>query len=97
MDAAQQIAPLETERLLWAEICSRYPDEYVCIVDADKGTDGAIRSGRVSDHDRSMRHLLARIDGPQPTSVIVQTSGRALRFPHIEMTDEIRNIIRPQR
>lgn len=97
MDRAQQIVPLETERLPWAEICRRYPDQYVCIRDAEKGPDGAIRSGRVSDHDRSMRHLLARIDVSQPADVIVQTSGRTLRFPRIEMTDEIRNLVRPKR
>jgi hypothetical protein len=33
MDAAEQIASLETEPLPWAEICARYPDEYVCLVD----------------------------------------------------------------
>lgn len=97
MDAAKRIAPDETEPLTWAEICSRYPDQYVCLVDVDNGPDGAIRSGRVAGHDRSMRQLLVRIDVPQPTSVIIQTSGRAVRFPRIEMTDEIRNVVRPQR
>jgi hypothetical protein len=33
MDAAEQIASLETEPLPWTEICARYPDQYVCIVD----------------------------------------------------------------
>lgn len=33
MDAAKTIASLETELLSWAEICARYPDQYVCIVD----------------------------------------------------------------
>ena len=33
MDAAEQIAPLETEPLPWAEICTRYPDQFVCVVD----------------------------------------------------------------
>jgi len=33
MDPAEQIAPLETEPLPWAEICARYPDQYVCLVD----------------------------------------------------------------
>jgi len=33
MDAAEQIASLETEPLAWAEICARYPDQYVCLVD----------------------------------------------------------------
>ena len=33
MDAAEQIASLETEPLRWADICARYPDQYVCLVD----------------------------------------------------------------
>ena len=33
MDAAEQIASLEIEPLRWAEICARYPDQYVCLVD----------------------------------------------------------------
>ncbi len=33
MDAAKQIASVETEPLPWAEICARYPDQYVCLVD----------------------------------------------------------------
>jgi hypothetical protein len=33
MNAAEQIAPLETELLPWAEICTRYPDQFVCVVD----------------------------------------------------------------
>ncbi len=33
MDAATRLAPDETEPLPWAEICKRYPDQYVCLVD----------------------------------------------------------------
>src|SRR4051812_47673685 len=33
MDAAKHIAPFETEPLPWAEICARFPDQYVCLVD----------------------------------------------------------------
>ena len=33
MNAAEQIVPLETEPLPWAEICTRYPDQFVCVVD----------------------------------------------------------------
>lgn len=33
MDAAEQLVPVETEPLTWAEICARYPDRYVCLVD----------------------------------------------------------------
>jgi hypothetical protein len=33
MDAAKQVTPHETEPLSWAEICARYPDQFVCLVD----------------------------------------------------------------
>jgi hypothetical protein len=33
MDAVEQIASLETQPLPWAEICVRYPDRFVCLVD----------------------------------------------------------------
>lgn len=33
MDAAEQIASLETEPLPWAEICARYPEQYVCLIE----------------------------------------------------------------
>lgn len=33
MDAAERLAADEHESLRWAEICRRYPDQYVCLVD----------------------------------------------------------------
>ncbi len=33
MDAASRLAPDEIEPLTWAEICRRYPDQYVCLID----------------------------------------------------------------
>jgi len=33
MDAAEETLPLATDPLPWAEICARYPDQYVCLVD----------------------------------------------------------------
>ena len=33
MGAAEHIASLGTEPLPWAEICARYPEQYVCLVD----------------------------------------------------------------
>jgi hypothetical protein len=33
MNAAAPIAPAETEALPWVEICARYPDQFVCLVD----------------------------------------------------------------
>src|SRR5262245_58465873 len=33
MDTAEQLVPGEPESLSWAEICARYPDQFVCLVD----------------------------------------------------------------
>ncbi|MEJ7600100.1 MAG: hypothetical protein WKG01_19485 [Kofleriaceae bacterium] len=33
MDVAEQLVRVEIEALPWAEICARYPDQYVCLVD----------------------------------------------------------------
>jgi hypothetical protein len=33
MDAAEQLAPNISEPLTWAEICNRYSDQFVCLVD----------------------------------------------------------------
>jgi hypothetical protein len=33
MDAATRLAPDESNPLSWAEICSRHPDQFVCLVD----------------------------------------------------------------
>jgi hypothetical protein len=36
MNAAEQLAPIATEPLSWAEICAQYPDQFVCLVDIAK-------------------------------------------------------------
>ena len=36
MDAAEQVPLEKPERLPWVEICIRYPDQYVCLVDIDR-------------------------------------------------------------
>lgn len=40
MDAAHQIESAEAGPLSWADICARYPDQYVCLVDV-------VRPGRL--------------------------------------------------
>ena len=97
MSVAEKVSPTDADSLSWEEICERHHDEWVCLIDVQQAPDGAIRSGRVIGHDRSMRQMLAQTDVPEPGSVVVHTAGRALRFPRIEMTDEIRDIVRPQR
>jgi len=33
MGAAEQLVPTATKPLSWAEICARYPDQFVCLVE----------------------------------------------------------------
>jgi hypothetical protein len=81
MDVAEQLAPNKAEQQLsWAQICDRYPNEWVFLLDIEKTADGSIGAGYVIGHDRSMKQLLSQIPS-QPNTVIVHTSGRPLRFP----------------
>jgi len=33
MNAARQLVPVATEPLSWVQICARYPDQFVCLVE----------------------------------------------------------------
>lgn len=52
MDAAHQIESAETGPLSWVDICARYPDRYVCLVDVvhPERLHPAILSARVVGH-----------------------------------------------
>ena len=97
MSIAERIAPTSAESQSWAMICEQYPNQWVRLVDIENAADGSIRSARVIGHDRSMRHMLAQHGLAQPNTIVAHTSGRPLRSPRIEMTDEIRDIVRPRR
>jgi hypothetical protein len=97
MDVAEKLVQPISEPLTWAEICELYPGQWVDLLVVDHEPNGSIRSARVIGHDRSMKQLLAQIGTPQPATVVLHTRGRLRRFPRIEMTDEIRDIIRPRR
>lgn len=57
MSAAKVLAAEISEPLTWAEICTRYPDEWVCIVEMDyiHPNGLAFRTARVIGHGRT-RH-----------------------------------------
>jgi len=57
MNAAEQLALEMTERLPWAEICLRYPDQYVCLVDIDHTELGSpeIKTARVVGYGPTRR------------------------------------------
>jgi len=97
MRAAEKVTPTSLGSLSWAKICEQHTNEWVCLLDVENAPDGSIRSARVIGHDRSMRQALAELGVTPPGAVVVHTGGRPLRFPRIELTDEIRDIVRPQR
>jgi len=63
MDAAKEFAAVDTKPLSWAEICARYPDQYVCLVDVAKVEphSPAIATGRVAGHGPTRRDASAII------------------------------------
>lgn len=52
MDATEPPAREQPESLPWAEICARYPDQYVCLVDIvhDEMGSPVIETARVVGH-----------------------------------------------
>lgn len=96
MSLAERLST-SAESLSWIGICERHPDEWVGLLDVEYAADGSIHLAKVIGHDRSMRQVLAQIGVTQPGTVVVHTAGRPLRFPRIEMTDEIRDIVRARR
>ncbi len=81
----------------WAHICQQHPNAWVCLLDVETAADGTIRSARVLGHAPSMRDVLAQVGAPLAGSVVVHTAGRPPRTPRIEVTDEIRDIVRSRR
>lgn len=81
----------------WTEIRHEYPELWVCIVDVERESSGALRAGRVVAHDPSLMRLLDRVEGRFPDGGLIHTSGRPLRRPRLQMTDEIRDLIRHHR
>jgi len=67
MDAAEQIVPTvePSEPLPWANICARYPDQFVCLVDVVKVVphSPSIATGRVAGYGPTRRDASAIIRG----------------------------------
>lgn len=99
MNVAEAVAPMVASSPGWAEICHRHPDEWVCLVEIEYQTDGQIRSATVVGHHRSLRSAMQQVESWSSHRVVAyaHTGGRKPRFPRIEMTDEIRDIVRARR
>jgi hypothetical protein len=52
MNAAAQLGPQISQPLTWDEICNRYPDQWVCLVEIDRPrrNDFEFRTARVVGH-----------------------------------------------
>lgn len=57
-------APFISELLTWEQICERYPNEWVCLVEIDEinDTDFDFRTARVVGHGRTRREPLIQAD-----------------------------------
>ncbi len=55
-------AALISEPLTWQQICERYPDEWVCLVEIDEinDTDFDFRTARVVGHGKTRREPLVQ-------------------------------------
>lgn len=84
MDAAGKLDPTTelSESLPWENICARYPDQFVCLVDVVKTEphSPAIATGRVAGHGPTRRDASAIIRGDlrYPAWTVVYT-GRPTR------------------
>ncbi|HET7505748.1 MAG TPA: hypothetical protein VFK02_32230 [Kofleriaceae bacterium] len=102
MNAAEQLAPTVTEPLTWAEICERYPDAWVCVVDIDYDHPRVsdFRSARVVSHSKTKREAFgqARLWWSHYKLIGGYFTGRLpvrpLLRPSIIFDDETRDAIR---
>jgi hypothetical protein len=89
----------------WAEICDRYPDQRVCLVEMDRihPHDFAFRTARVVGHGNTPREALdqARRWRDRYDQIGHYFTGSIKppcpHFPRIVMTDEIRELVRNPR
>lgn len=104
MDAAEQLAPNITEPLTWVEICERYPDQHVCLVEIDRihprGLD--FRAARVVGHGTTRREAFDQARGcrdryPEIGVRFTGTATTPLRRPSMIFDDETRDAIRIRR
>jgi hypothetical protein len=60
MNTAASIAPQISEPLTWHEICDRYPEQWVCLVEMDKIEEQnfEFRAARVVGHGKTRREPL---------------------------------------
>jgi hypothetical protein len=93
-----------SEPLTWAEICARYPDEWVCLVEVDYVHPNGLefRTARVVGHGKTSAAPFAQARSWHALyrEVAHFFTGRITappRRPPFIIDDEIRDLIRPRR
>lgn len=100
MDAAGDIGIELAKPLTWTEICEKHPNEWVCLVEIERESDGRISSGRVVGHHRSINEALNLVDSWSSYPMVAYSNTGKIklpRFPRIEMTDDLRELVRARR
>ncbi len=99
MDAAEQPAPNLSEPLTWVEICKRYPDQFVCLVDVVpvELRSPEIDTARVVGYGPTRRAAFDPIRNPRQYSRwSVRFTGdctKPLRRPTFIVDDEARKLL----
>ena len=101
MDAAEKLVPSISEPLTWAEICERYPDQQVCVVEIERMQPRSLdfRTARVIGNGNTLREALdhARSWRDGVTEIGFRFTGQAKAAfvrPFLILDDETRNAIR---
>jgi hypothetical protein len=101
MNAAKTIAPTITPPLTWAEICERYPNQQVYLVEMDRIHPRGLefRTARVIGHGQTRREAFEQARALRDRYVeggcrFTGQSRKPLVRPTVILDDEIRNAIR---
>jgi hypothetical protein len=102
--AAEPIASTLSEPLTWAEICERYPDQQVCLVEIDRlyPRSFEFRTARVAGHGKTRREAFEQV-GPwwghhaESGRYFTGQSNAPLRRPALVLDDETRDALRHRR
>lgn len=105
MSAAEKIAPEISETLTWRQICERYPDQWVCVVEVARASPNAfeILAARVIGHGKTRRAPFEQARAWHATYELIghyytgKLKPPVPRYPRIVMTDEIRDLVRSRR
>src|ERR1043165_9992750 len=101
MDAAKQLVRGVPESLTWAEICARYPDQFVCLVDVVpvEPRSPKIHRARIVGYGPTRRIAFDPIRNKREyshwTVVFTGESTKPLRRPTVILDDEARRALFP--